>query len=189
MPPLGQFSYRGHSPKPDDPDILASITDSQHHGYSHRVTASRAQIAKDTLTNWLNLGRAELRAWDQSEADYSELGSLGRFAAHFESAAAECEAGNTAAIMASIHNKEVAFVPALIMNKARNPADWLEARQVDMTVNAQLSVTYVHELDPGAAKAIAQNILTALTDLDTGDPETTPTPLLPEATTSQPADS
>ena len=161
MPPLGQFSYRGHSPKPDDPKILASITNSQHHGYSHRVTASRAEIAKDTLTNWLNLGRAELRAWDQSEADYSELGKLGRFAARFESAAAECEAGNTDAIVESIHNSKVAFVPALIMNKARNPADWLEARQVEIKQDVRVTFPQLPAMPEQQLLELVQSKLTS----------------------------
>ncbi len=166
MPPLGQFKYRGRSPKPDDPELIAVIENCQRTGMSHRVTASVAEISKDTLTNWLNLGRSELAAWDKANQTWEELGSLGRFAARFERAAAEFEAGNTADIIASIHDKSVNFVPALILNKARNPADWLEARQVNvqqdvrvLTVSVSLPALATQQLLAIAQRELAQQAL------------------------------
>lgn len=124
MPAL---KYRDRQPRPTDEDILESLEDSQRHGYSVRVAASNARIAKTTLVEWLQAGKREIAAFDSGEA--GELGSFGQLATRYLNAASGREMVLTDAITASITDKSVAFVPALISLKARNPADWLEARQ------------------------------------------------------------
>ena len=165
--------------EPDSPELLESIRDSQLKGYSQRVTASLAGIAKSTLILWLSTGKEQLAAFDSGD----ELGSHGRFASVYLRAASEREAANSDDIVASIHDKSVNFVPALIMNKARNPADWLEARADTLTITA--SVTYTHELGPGAQKAIAAHMMSLQepdggVEVNHGGSETSTTPLLTE---------
>ena len=139
---------RPHRPKPDDPDILAGVEDCQRRGLSHRATAAILHIATTTVTDWLTAGRTELGEY--ADGKLSELGSHGLFAVHFERGAGEREAVNTDAITASITDKSVSFVPALILNKARNPAEWIEARQVNMHVEGSVKHTLSLEL-PGSS--------------------------------------
>ncbi len=139
MPAL---KYRTTLPRPDDPDILESIDHSQRQGYSQKVTATNAQIGDTTLVDWLQEGRLEIAAL--ATGQLQELGSTGLFAACYLRAAADREMLLTDAITASITDKSVAFVPALISLKARNPADWLEARS--LTVETTSTVTVKVEL-------------------------------------------
>ena len=168
-------------PRPDNPELLESVCESQRLGYSQRVTASRAGIGKATLELWLSKGKAEI--------DSGEIGSLGLFVGQYESAASDRESILTDAITASVTDKTINFVPALILNKARNPADWLEARQVN--IEANVNVTTVHELGSAAQKAIALHMLSletveGATDLDTGGTDTPTPPLLPEGRSDSP---
>ena len=129
---------------PSDPAILESVRNSQLNALSIRVTASRAGIAKTTLMDWLTAGRLELA--DYNSGKLEELGSLGSFAVQYDKAACDREAVNTQAITASITDNSVNFVPALILNKARNPADWLEARQVNVTSHVTVLTAQLPQL-------------------------------------------
>ena len=173
---MPKLKYRDKLPKPTDEDILTSLEDSQHHCYSVRVTASRAQIAKTTLVEWLQTGRQELAAFDAGQT--TELGSFGRLAARYLKAASEAEAANTDAIAASITDNKIAFVPALILNKARNPADWLEARQAAPSVTVSVVVATLPQLPEQQALALIKAKLESgrklfplpATDTDTPSP-------------------
>ena len=177
MPAL---AYRTTMPKPDDPEIQQAAYDCQRTGYSHRVTAAKIGIGITTLTDWLKLGRTEL-----TDPNRGELGSHAMFAAHFEQGAAECEAENTDHIMAARYDRAAAFVPALVMNKARNGDEWVEKRDVTATLEAV--VTFIHELGPRAERAILARreeleSLQAPSETDTGGNTDVPLPLLPETT-------
>ncbi len=64
----------------------------------------------------------------------------------------------------------------------RRPQDFGRNQRIEIESNA--TVTYVHQLDTDAARAIAQNILQALSEPDTGESTDSSVPLLPQATDS-----
>ena len=104
--------------------------------------------------DWLTAGRLEQAAYDAGTLD--ELGSHGLFAALYDKAACDREAVNTQAITNSITDNSVNFVPALILNKARNPADWLEARQVNVTSHVTVLTAQLPQLAEQELLALLQ---------------------------------
>ena len=68
----------------------------------------------------------------------------------------------------------------------RRPKDFGRNQQIQIEANT--TVTYVHELDTDAAKAIAQNILQGLSASTTGGQQNPPFPFLPQAPDSPESD-
>ena len=121
-------------PAPDDQHVIAIICDGYEAGMSHKAIAGQLGMARSSLRQWLDFGRAELESGD-------ELGSLGRLYVAVQSAYARFESRKVATLNGDGSDKE--WVRDLAHVTRRNPAEWAERRQVSIesvsvTITAQL---------------------------------------------------
>ena len=114
---------------PDDPQVVDTICDGYEAGMSHKAIAGQLGIARRTLTQWLELGQAEL----ESE---NELGSYGQLYTQVQSAYARFEERKVASLNGAGSDKE--WVRDLAHVTRRNPAEWAERRQV--TIESHVTV-------------------------------------------------
>ena len=126
---MPKLNYRTGMHRPDDPDIITTVTAGFLKGLSIRAIAAQAQIGKTTLMDWLSEGRREIERFSR---DGTELGSHGRFAAQVENAYAAFESANVDVIERSKHQGGKGFIPALAHLRSRNPAEWVEQRQLSI---------------------------------------------------------
>lgn len=179
---MPKLAYRNKLPRPDDPELLESIYNDISQGIPLRYAAVRAGISEGTAYHWQTLGRAELDHVETEGLTNWNSVPLACFAQTVKEARANCFGDRLSRLDAAEGNNWQKHATVL---ERRYPKDFGRNVQIEATT----TVTYVHQLDTDAAKAIAQNILMALSENDTGGSTDTPTPLLTEATTTPEPDS
>ena len=165
MPAL---TYRTKAPRPDDPELIAEVVAGKLLGLSNRAIAAKARIGRRTLDHWLNEGQAELVDFEAGRL--LELGSLGRFCAQVEMAAADFEVGNVEVINRAKDEGGNKWIPALAHITRRNPSEWAERRQVQIEQHSTLTVTVLPSLPEQQLLALVQD------KLESGIPLLPPTP-------------
>ena len=130
-------------PRPDDPAVVAAICEGYERGLSHKAIAGQLGIARVTLKQWLDFGRIELEADEPVEP-----GSLGHLYVQVQRAYASFESRKIDKLEAG----KADWVAALAHVTRRNPQDWAERRYEH--VQQHTTVTYIHELGPGAEQAM-----------------------------------
>ena len=170
MPAL---AYRSRMPRPSDKEVQESIAASIELGHPLDTAGQIAGLGHDTARQWYVKGSAQLESGD-------ELGSHAAFAATIKAAEAKMVDIQLHHIQRDAKNKG-GWTAAMTLLERRRPKDFGRNVQVETTA----TVRYVHELGPGASKAIAAHILELEgqqppTESDTGGSDSPPTPLLPE---------
>ena len=153
-------------PRPDNPDILDSIRADLQRGIPLRYAATRAGIHEDTAYHWKTAGKAEPGS------------PAGVFVRMLKEADAECVSNQLEEWMAEGSN----WVKHATLLERRFPKDF--GRNQQITVDA--TVTYVHELGPGAEAAILARreeleSLQGGTETDTGGLPALPAAQQPDA--------
>ena len=162
---------RSRMPRPDDPEILRSVAESTALGHPIQTAGRLAGLGHTTAWDWNRKGTAEIEANPDSTPE--ELGALAVFADTVKRAEAQMVDIQLHHIARDAQNKG-GWTAAMTLLERRRPKDF--GRNVQVENNT--TVTYVHELGPGASKAIASHILS--TETDTGGSESSPTPMLAE---------
>ena len=124
------------APSPTDPQVQAAIVSGFTQGESQRSIAGTIGIGRGTLTDWLELGQQELNSWSRGE---SELGSYGQLSLLIERAYATFEQRKVATLNGEGSDKE--WVRDLAHVTRRNPAEWAERREVNVTHHGKITVT------------------------------------------------
>ena len=174
-------------PRPDDPELLDAIYKDVVRGVPLRHAAVRAGISEWTAYQWAEAGYAELQGSQTAHGSrYKELGSVVTFALVVKEAEANCVSDRLSRSDAAEGNNWQKHITVL---ERRYPKDFGRNQQIQIESNS--TVRYVHELGPRAEAAILarREELEALTESGTGGQSDTPTPLLPEATTTTDPDS
>ena len=114
----------------------------------------------------------------QAEAEAEELGSYRGFWEAFKQAEAAFIDENLQRIQVAAQEPKH-WTAAMTLLERRRPQDFGRNQRIEIEANT--TVTHVHQLDTDAAKALAQNILQALSESDTRGISEPSTPLLSEA--------
>lgn len=160
-------------PRPDDTDILEAIRRDLIQGLPLGAAAIRANISDQTAYQWLQAGSAILANEPNAKAlRRAEPGSVATFARMVKESLAECQAQRLAAVDQAEGNNWQKHMTVL---ERRFPSEWGRNQRIE--VESRSTVTYVHELGPGALQAIATRML----ETNHTAPETPTTHLLPPA--------
>ena len=143
MPAL---AYRSTLPRPDDPDIIATVSQALKDGHGMRAAAAFARVSKTTLYDWWQLGLEELRT--------GVPGSHAAFADAVEQSYAAFEAEQLHYVKAD-RDKAKGWLPAMTLLDRRNPEEWGQRQQMQIeqrTLGVNVSIT----LGPESSEALAE---------------------------------
>lgn len=144
MPAL---AYRSTLPRPDDPDIIATVAEAVRNGHGFRAAAAMARVSRTALYDWHQAGLEELRT--------GELGSHAEIADAIEQGYADFERRNLAVIEEYKGKGQQRYMAAFIHMDKRNPEEWGQRQQVQVdqrTLGVNVSIV----LGPESSEALAQ---------------------------------
>jgi len=151
--------YRTTIPKPDDPDIIARVAQATELGHPLDTAGQLAGLGHSVAGYWYRQGTAQL---DQADAlpppdappeAYAELGSHAAFAAAVKLAEARMVEQQLQHVARDAALPGKGWTAAMTLLERRRPQDF--ARRTNVAVEQQTTVTYVIDLSPEAAAALA----------------------------------
>ena len=170
---------RTSMPKPNDPNILKGIAEATTLGHPIQTAGRLIGLGHTTAWDWLRKGTALLEASPDSTPE--ELGSFAVFAVTVKDAEAKMVDKQLQYIQRDASQKG-GWTAAMTLLERRRPKDF--GRNQQITVDT--TVTYVHELGPGAEAAILARreeleSLQGATETDTGGLPALPPAQQPDA--------
>ena len=152
---MPKLAYRSKLPRPDDPDLLASIRADLEAGVPLNYAAVHAGISDNTAYHWVWQGSQQLEQAEQDPItlrDLRELGSEAVFAQAVKESLAACVVDGVGKWREAKVNDWARWATLL---ERRFPADFgrRDYRQVEQRT---LSVNVTAQLSPAQAEALAE---------------------------------
>lgn len=172
--------YRTTMPHPDDPDIVATISQAMSTGHPLSTAAALAGIHEDTLYHWLDAGKAEIQAAEGTWKPWTELGARAQLVIHVK----EALAGLVSEGLDHVRAGDKDWAAWMTLLERRMPQDFgrfqrveIEQRTVTLSITAQLP--------PEAAQALLAMAQAERAEgtkfLPTGGPEPEPSSPAPDS--------
>ncbi len=173
---MAKLRARPTQPRPDDPVIIEHFSNAIRKGHPISTAAELAGIGDTTARRYIEYG--------EREAEAGEVGSYRAFWEAFKAAEAEMVDEQLDRVHRDASQKG-GWPAAMTLLERRRPKDFGRNQQIQIESNT--TITYVHELGPGAETAILARreeleSLRASSETTTEGPTDTPTPLLSQHT-------
>ncbi len=143
-------------PRPDDPELLATYTESIALGLPLTVAATNARIHDQTARDWMNKGEAEMEA--NSDDAHWEPSPHAAFAWAVKQAEARFVTENVGVVAADRDASPVGkrWISAMTLLERRRPRDFGRQQYVD--IKEERTLTLKLELPPGAVAALSRTL-------------------------------